>query len=372
MNDVDDELRMMLAERADDIPVAVGLLDGVQARVRQARNRRLALTSVAAVVVLLAGFALAFSARDGDRLVTADPAAPHGLKAPGSPVTATWVPAGFTKPKAYVVAANTWVIRASRTTPQVELTILVSPTALKERTTPGTYSHVSVDGKPAKTYTVPKHEPGDGPYGKTPPTAEGPFSELTYERAPGQWIRIDVHAYGNVDMGVSDADLQKIAKGLVDRVSPVPDLLRFASIPDGFTFSDVWDLGAPGLGAVVQLAKAGAAPQLAETSDGGHVLYTASDTMLVVQVGSAIGGPHFKGQIRTIRIDGRDVTITTNTQPQPNGRKPRILEEVVVSLKKGQVVQVLGSAALGLSAEQLARFALGISPGKDYRCCLAK
>jgi hypothetical protein len=280
------------------------------------------------------------------------------------------VPAGFTKPKAFLVATNTWVIRATRTKPRANLTILVSPASLKDRTGPGTLHRIGFNGKTATLYTVPKHAPGAPPYGNSPPEAEGPFSELTFERAPGQWIRIDANnAAGNVDMGVSDADLQKIAKGLVNRVSPVPDLLRFASIPAGFTFSDVWDGGRPSQGAVVQFAPPGAAPQLSELGNGGHAIYHSN---LVVTVGSTADfhpQPRNPGSsTRTIRVAGRTVKIAYSFQPQLKG-KPNVVKEIVIPLRKGQVVGVTGSSALGLSDEQLARFALGVSTGKDYRCC---
>lgn len=364
MNDVDAELRALLTERAADIPAAVGLFEAVHRRERRARQRRLALASVVVVLLLLAGATVAWATQRDDRLVPTNPPA-RGLKAPPSPVSVTWVPAGFTTPQVSLVSRETWSIKSIRRDPLAQLTVRVAPAALKIRTGLGTRRTITINGVKATYYTVPLDLKGAKPYGQTPPPAQRPMAQLTFQRKPGQWVQLDVHnVTGKPNLGVTEQDVRKIAEGLVDRPMPVPDLLRFKSIPAGVAFGSVWDNY--GNGAEVQFVDPAEPPEATDVNGGHSTSYRIPFLVQAVSTkdptlnSSTLGNGAAK--VRTIRVDGRDVTLYS---PDVWRR-----QTVVLPFGTGQVLLVSAASSLGLKDQQLARFAFGVQRGKDYRCCV--
>ena len=122
---------------------------------------------------------------------------------------------------------------ASSKTADTTVELTVSTTAIPQIRGTGKTGTTKVDGATATTYSVPPHEVGAAPYGTTPPDADGATESLTFQRKPGQWIRVFAHlAGGTQKLDVTAHDLRRTAENLVDRERRVPDLVHIAN-PNG-------------------------------------------------------------------------------------------------------------------------------------------
>ncbi|GAA3382007.1 hypothetical protein [Cryptosporangium minutisporangium] len=379
MNDVDTAVRAMLTDRAGDVSEVPGLLDGVHRRVRRKRNRKLAATGVAVVLALVVTGVVGWSVERDDRLVpterpTASPTAesspsPRGASAPASPVSLGRLPAGFTRPLASLDSVHSWTLRTTRNAPPATVEVQISTVPLTTRTGPGapqakfgTTRQIGLGGGTATYYSVP-HRPDwqDADH----QGYLGAYSELTFARRPGQWIRIE--AYGGPDDSSSDprvteADLLTIADGLVDRAMPLPDRLRFPPLPAGLTFGSTDD-GGDGQGPSVQLVDPAAPADSTNRPYGGSQweLRRAPIVVLVVPktfspaalLASDVSRP------TVLRVDGHEVV-----RYPPGYPDRRVL---TTSFGPDRVIGLTAADSLGLSDEQLARFLLGIRPGAEFR-----
>ncbi|TQS46868.1 hypothetical protein [Cryptosporangium phraense] len=342
----DDGLKTLLAECAEDVTEAPGLVSGVHARRRRARRRMVA-AAVVALIVLAGGILLWPRADDADRLQALD--RPSGA-VPGAPVTVGWLPAGFAEPHAHLAGPGAWSIETDRATPIGQLAIQVLSDEPVPRTKPGTLTNITLDGTPATLYTVPQHGAGAPPYTALP-EAEGPYLELIYQRKPGQWIRIVAsNKAGDVPLGISEDDLRRVAAGLVDGVTPIEDLVRFRSLPDGVVLSE--------MSGSARLAEAafclpGQAPAQCVSKGPGIVLTVQLANGFPRPFTDTAGWP-----AKAIRVGDRTVDMRLN---------PGLGEiEARMELADGVVVSAYRSKRLPLSWDQLARFVAGIDPGDDF------
>lgn len=243
MNDFDIMLRGVLTDLASAAPSPDGLVGAVHDRDHRLRRRRLAVVAVGATlaVTLVGAGAVTLGHRSAENSVqtiqVATPAGDRQKPAP-SPVDVGWLPAGFGKSQLIMLGPGAWGIDARRGGDTqlakgfaaIEIQVMAGKPI--ERKAPGTLTKIDVGGASGSLYWVPAHAPGIDQYGHTPPEAEGPYAELIYQRKPGQWIRIIAqNSAGDIDMGLTPADLTKIATSLVDRERPLPDVLRLALLP---------------------------------------------------------------------------------------------------------------------------------------------
>ena len=255
MTDMEIQLRGAMDDLAADAPSSDGLLDAVHRRGRTAHRRRV-LAGVAAVaaVALVGGLAVTtLTGRDEatERLRVATPgpspsenagsASPRPAgkapKAPPAPVGVGWLPGGFPEPTVRMLGPGAWGLDTRRKEGLAALQVQVMAAKPAVRTAPGTLSDVDLAGLPGQLYWVPTHPAGDPRWGHSPPEAEGPYAELTFARKPGQWIRIIIqNSAGDVDLGITQEDLVKIATSLVDQDRAVPDAIRVGALPDGFAW----------------------------------------------------------------------------------------------------------------------------------------
>ncbi|SHN46995.1 hypothetical protein [Cryptosporangium aurantiacum] len=374
MNEIDALMRTMLAERAHDVPEAPGLLDGVHRTVRRHRTRRRAVASLAVALVMLIAASVAWSVeRDDDRLVpterpSASPSAtaspsPKGLTAPASPVSLGRLPDGFSsRPTVTLDSVRSWTLTTTRVSPPATVEVQVSTVELTERTNQGSWRQyattrtIDLAGTPATLSVVP-HRPDW-------PDAEhqsywGAYSELTFARRPGQWVRIEAYRGddSSADPAVTEADLRTIAGGLVDRPTPVEDLLRFPALPAGLTFGS---LEHSSDAAGVQLVDP-ASPAASTNRPYGGMQWDLPRAPIVVVAGGGDTAAQSVGantDIHTaLTVDGRTVQSYRSGYP-----KRQVLS---VSLGEGRSIAVSAADSLGLSTEELARFLFGITPGPD-------
>lgn len=223
MNDLDTALRSLYTGRADRAPSGHDLLDAVHDRARRDRRRRM----IAAVlsVVLLAGAgglgtALLLRPEENRTLRFADGTA---VTRPGpAPIRVGWMPDGYGEQEVQYLGPDAWAIEVFREDPAAALAVQVMSHRPDDRTD-GLLTRVG-----GSTYYW--FQPGSGDT-TDPSKSSGPFAELTYQRRPGQWIRI-------VGMSTADtwkrarADLDRVAASITDGTTPVVDTIRLA-LPAG-------------------------------------------------------------------------------------------------------------------------------------------
>ena len=233
MTDLDRELRATMARRAERAPSANGLMGAVLERGRRQRRRRLMGGLLALVLVAGAGgvgAALLLHPEENRTLQITDGA----RKAwPGpAPISPGWLPDGFEKKPIRYLGPQAWGLSYRRANVPAWLLIEVMTPEPEVRAGSGKVSTVDVDGRDARLYWVPDHEPGDPTWGTEFPESLGPFAELTYEREPGQWIKVLAQNSEGGPLGLTEQDVVKIAENLNDEQQPVPDAVRM-ELPPG-------------------------------------------------------------------------------------------------------------------------------------------
>ncbi|GAA0224930.1 hypothetical protein [Cryptosporangium japonicum] len=237
MTDMEIQLRGAMDDLADDAPSAAGLLDAVHRRGRADRRRRLIVGTVAVLAAgVIGGTSVVTVAgrHDTERVQTLQVAMPAGSSrsAPPSPVSTGWLPTGFPEPTVRMLGPNAWALDTRRDEGLAALQVQIMSAKPAVRTKPGRLTTIGLAGVEYSLYWVPTHAPGAPPYGTTPPEAEGPYAELTFERRPGQWVRIIVqNSAGDVDLGITEDDLLRIATGLVDEPRALPDAIELGLLP---------------------------------------------------------------------------------------------------------------------------------------------
>ncbi|EXG81781.1 hypothetical protein [Cryptosporangium arvum] len=237
MTDMEIQLRGAMDDLAEDAPSAEGLLSAVHRRGRADRRRRLIVGAVAVLAAgVLGGTSIVAVAERSDeqQVQTLQVAMPAGSSrsAPPSPVSTGWLPKGFPEPTVRLLGPNAWGLDTRRDEGMAALQVQIMPAKPVVRTKPGTLLTLAQGGVEYSLYWVPTHAPGAPPYGNTPPEAEGPYGELIFERQPGQWIRIIVqNSAGDVDLGITQSDLIRIATGLRDEPRTLPDAIELGLLP---------------------------------------------------------------------------------------------------------------------------------------------
>ncbi|GAA3398021.1 hypothetical protein [Cryptosporangium minutisporangium] len=288
MNDLDTALRTFYADRAADARSPQGLLDAVHRRGRELRRRRM-LTGVAAVLVLVVlggSSAVALVGRDDapQRLQVATPAGSSST-APPCPIDVGWLPEGFPKSTVRMLGADAWALDTRREQGLAALQVQVMAARPQERDGPGTLSQVDLNGRSGSLYWVPAHPAGEPKWGNEPPEAEGPYAELIFERKAGQWIRIIVqNSAGDVDLGITQQDLKRIATSLVDRPRLVADAIRLGLLPGDVVWGQVANDEHRTMAGFVD-ADAPAQPVSQQEQPNGH--NASADTQVDVTVYSA-------------------------------------------------------------------------------------
>jgi hypothetical protein len=361
MNNTEKLLRDGLADWASGVSARSDLAGAVLARDRRKRRRRVLVSALAAVVLLAAAgvvWGIAPWRTSTDRLVPASPPRPADT-APPSPVDFGWLPTEFNHVDASLVDLGHWLVTASSTTADTTVELTVSTTAIPQIRGTGKTGTTKVDGATATTYSVPPHEVGAAPYGTTPPDADGATESLTFQRKPGQWIRVFAHlAGGTQKLDVTAHDLRRIAENLVDRERRVPDLVHIAN-PNGLqmAFSRYNSI----FGATVGFMLTSGPPPQKQwiLSKSGEKCCTP----VMIYLGprseteAAAGYSPKDPVLQTMRVGDRTII-----------RKKRNLDTVwnsaIVRYADGQSAAVL--VPKSMSADELMRFAAGITPGADY------
>ncbi|TQS46036.1 hypothetical protein [Cryptosporangium phraense] len=377
MNEFEHTVRTMLTERAVTVPEQPGLVDGVHRIVRRNRNRRRAVVGAALAIVLIAAGSVAWGAqRPDDHLVPAGPsstsptASPSGLPpvtAPAAPLRVGYLPKGFDRPTVTIDSVHSWTITTVRDAPSAVVEIQVSMKELGERDS-GRLKYaktetVEVQGTKATLSVVPSH-PGWPDLSHQ--SYWGPYSELTFARTNGQWVRIEAYNADEttVDPEVSEADLQAIAAGLTDGPTPVADLLRFPALPAGLTIASL-DRGSPGTPAnrTATLQLGYPSDPLASTNEPyGGAQWDLERAPVVVLAGAdgsvvptLLADP---ATFTTLQVDGHEVRTYSKGYP---GRTV-----LTTTFGPDRRIALSADTKLGLSAPRLARFLLAIRPGADF------
>jgi hypothetical protein len=387
MNEIDDVVRTMLTDRASSVTESPALLHGIHRKIRRRRNRRRALVSATAVVALVAAGTLAWGVERDDRLVPADgpsagrtsvPSAsagpgralvPGNPSVPPAPLALGSLPPGFLAARLTFDTKNSWVYATTRTTaPYTGLLVRISRTPLgPTKGGPGTTRSIRIGGSPATSYTVtPEQMSLQRPHDATRYYL-GAYAELTYRHPSGVWVQVvaghDTQGRNDTPLDVSEAQLATVARGLTEAPVPVPDLLRFAVVPEGLVVGSVWD-GFRGDTAEVQFVSPRAGQHTTTTKADTH-LGGSDSTPLVVHAGSTddsqiavLNGLY--PQRRTIRTG--NTVITVGRSDNNNG-----ITVFAAPFTGNTVVVVQVREWLELSDEAMARFLTGITPGKDFR-----
>ncbi|MFG1927067.1 hypothetical protein [Cryptosporangium sp. NPDC048952] len=337
MTDMEIQLRGAMDDLADDAPSAEGLLDAVHRRGRTVQRRRVVLGVVAVVAVVLVGSSLlTLGGRDEavERLKVATPgpsavsgsASPRPAtdlgKAPSPQVDFGWLPDGFPEPTVRLLGPGAWGLDTRRDEGLAALQLQIMAAEPKVRTSPGELTDVDLKGSDGKLYWVPVHAAGDPKWGHTPPEAEGPYAELSFQRQPGQWIRLILqNSAGDVDTGITRDDLVKIATSLVEKERPVPDAIRIGAVPAGLTWGTLTnDDYRTGAGFVDADVRPQAVSQ--EEQPNGHNGSVATSLSVSIFPADALeitlylpnqdpGNVTIPGGTTVTKLDGRTSAITT-------------------------------------------------------------
>ncbi|GAA0253207.1 hypothetical protein [Cryptosporangium japonicum] len=354
MNETEQAVRTALTDWAAEVSARPGLAGAVLARNTRARRRRRALLSCVAAVVVLAGAGALWVVapwRTPDRLVPAAPPRPAD-SAPPSPVDFGWLPDGFDTEQLDLVPPGVWRLTATSGREPIEVTISdqeLTPTRGTGRT--GT---VDVNGVTATTYSVPPHEVGAPPYGTNPPDADGATEEITWQRKPGQWVRVHLHfAGGKKPLAATGEELLRVARGLRDTERRVPALVSIAD-PTGLhvvaSQYDEWR------GATINLMRGSGKVWI--TADSGE----KDLTPWMIRLGNAdtitgyAGFRDVEPVLETRELPGRTVLRKRSYQA--------LWKTALVRFPENQVAVVL--VPKNTSDADLMTLASGVTPGPDY------
>ncbi|MFG1922698.1 hypothetical protein [Cryptosporangium sp. NPDC048952] len=358
MNETEQTLRDVLADWASGVSARPNLADAVLARGTRRRRRRRVVVSVLAACVVVAGVVWGSTPwfdepQAQDRLVPA--ASPRSAGASGSPVDFTWLPDGFGNPRAEKAGPEGWRLYA--TGPTEPIVVTISPTEPEPITGRGKTGTTDVNGITATTYSVPPHAVGAPPYGTTPPDADGGTESLTFQRKPGQWVRIYIHlAGGTMPLGVTGEDLRHIARTLIDRERKAPDLVTFAHL-DGMRVAAVNYAEWRGVTVNLVLTSGPPAEEQWLTDDSG----TKSLTPVMVYLGGKNMEIYSGFSTREQPLETRQVGDRTIIRQKCYHT---LWNSAVVKYADGQIAVALVPKTM--SSDALMTFASGITPGPDY------
>ncbi len=235
--DLEDAVRLALAEQARDAPAGALLLAGVHAgHRRQARRRRLAVLSVAAMTAAVASGASLVGVRLTDRTTdrstsqAAGPLVPVPANwLPAFPLTPGWLPAGL-GPARTSYGSYQQVIGLHYTDPkdQARLPNYVRAVYIGTSHTRlfpiqrGVRRSIMIGGKSVTAFS--------GPIATDKGRPVGQGVEVTWERRPGQWVSITCDS----TLGTFE-NVRRIAESLRDvPVQPTPEF-HLAALPKGLT-----------------------------------------------------------------------------------------------------------------------------------------
>ncbi|GAA0224945.1 hypothetical protein [Cryptosporangium japonicum] len=240
MNDIDTALRTLYTGRADRAPSGQDLLTAVHGRVHRDRRRRLLATIAGVVALALAGGLGAAAVLRPKEARTLQVTDGKVVGPQPAPVRVGRLPAGYGRPVVQYLAPGVWAIESTRTGSSAVLAVQVMRLEPAVRPGPGARRTVRVAGAAGTLYWLP---PTGGSSAPEPGNYEpvGPYAELTYQRRPGQWLRIMSVAPTGSRADV-ERDLLDVAAGITDEVSPVADVIRM-TLPDGTAWGRVLAYG---------------------------------------------------------------------------------------------------------------------------------
>ncbi|MFG1927063.1 hypothetical protein [Cryptosporangium sp. NPDC048952] len=228
MTNLDRDVRATMAHRASFAPSADGLMDAVLRRRRRQRRRQVIAGVLSLVLLAGAGAAFVFRPQEDQTLQITD----GRTDWPGpAPIGVGWLPSGFGEEKVLYLRPGVWGIGARRGEPVAAwLSVQVMSREPEIRKGTGEVRTVDVNGTDATLYWSPEGEAASaGPELGNP---FGPFGELTYQRKPGQWVKVAATVDTNGPLGVTGDDLVKVAENLTDEQQPVVDVIRM-TLPPG-------------------------------------------------------------------------------------------------------------------------------------------
>ncbi|MFI5956289.1 hypothetical protein [Cryptosporangium sp. NPDC051539] len=375
MNEIENSVRLMLTERADAVPERYDLLSGVRRTIRRRRTRRRVVTGSALAVALLAAGTATWSVHGpDDHLVPADrPPSPvtasatpvTGLTAPASPISLGRLPDGFGPPTVTLDSPFSWTLTATRPSPPATIEVQVSTEELTARDGAwqkyANFSTIEIAGTKASLATVPYH-PGwpDASH----QSYLGAYFEVTYQRKPRQWVRIEAYDrdHETLDPKITMDDLQVIATGLADRPSPVTDLLRFPALPANLTIGALAPDHEVAGTASALLVYAVSAPAPVNRPYGATQWDLTSAPIAVL-----VGADQYA-------VTGLGANPKTFTSFQVDGHEVRRYGEgypgrwvLTTSFGRDRTIALSVMEKFPLSEKRAARTLLAIRPGADFR-----
>ncbi|MFG1927065.1 hypothetical protein [Cryptosporangium sp. NPDC048952] len=295
MTDLDTALRDLYTGRADRAPSGSDLLDAVHDRARRDRRKRM-LAGIAAVVavVLLGGLgtAIAFRPREDRTLQITDG---KSMAPPPAPISVGSLPEGFVEPDVQYLGQAVWDIESHRASSALSVQVMSYQPAVRPGS--GRRETIRVGDAEGTLYWLPPSAAAD----PASPDPTGPFAELTYQRKPGQWIRI-VAVDTVRTMSQAAVMLVLIASGITDEKSPVVDTIRM-TLPAGTTWGRVLGNGPHSR---VTLDDAGTRPAAVGLNDLPNSHRTEQRSRLIVEVLDKDSEdvallPRFAGQDRRLK-----------------------------------------------------------------------